>query len=120
MIIFAICAEPERPNVDGYELRLIEDNLASGGALALPADGINRVIYVAHGAVSIAGQTPAATGWQRRGAARVSAGSTGAALWRWEWRREAPRARCGAGWSPTSNCVVLVADAESLLMRWTA
>ena len=39
-----------------FELRLIEDNLTAGSALELPADGINRVVYVAHGSVEAGGK----------------------------------------------------------------
>jgi hypothetical protein len=69
----------------GYELRLIEDNVAGGGELVLPADGINRVAYVVHGAVAIAGRDLGDDqAWHGLGFARLTAGSTGAALWRWE------------------------------------
>jgi len=71
--------------IDRYELRLIEDNVVSGGELALPDDGINRVLYVVHGVVTIDGQElrddQARLG---RGAVRIATPRTGAALWRWE------------------------------------
>ena len=68
-----------------YELRLIEDNLKNRGRLAFPPDGINRVIYVAHGSVEIDGRTFGDdTAWQGRGAAVIDALDAGAALWRWE------------------------------------
>jgi hypothetical protein len=68
-----------------YELRLLEDNLHAGGRLELPADRINRVIYVAHGAISIGGiEFKDDSAWHGRGAAVIEAGATGAALWRFE------------------------------------
>lgn len=68
-----------------FELRLIEDNLHSGAALILPADKINRVVYVAHGGIDIGGAafTPDAA-WHGRGAAQIAAAGEGAAIWRWE------------------------------------
>jgi hypothetical protein len=69
----------------GYELRLIEDNVVSGGELAFPDDGVNRVIYVVHGVVTTDGRTFGdSRAWHGRGRARMVAGSSGAALWRWE------------------------------------
>jgi len=72
-------------NLDGFELRLLEDNIAAGEAFAFPADNINRVLYVAHGGIAIDGQELGEDqAWLGRGTARVLAGSSGAALWRWE------------------------------------
>lgn len=72
--------------LDGYELRLLEDNVAAGEVLAFPADRINRVLYVAHGAVAINGhELGEDQAWHGRGSAKVVAGSGGAALWRWEF-----------------------------------
>jgi hypothetical protein len=71
--------------LDGYELRLLEDNIAAGEAFALPADGINRVLYVAHGGIAVEGKELGEDqAWHGRGAANVAAGPNGAALWRWE------------------------------------
>lgn len=68
-----------------YELRLVEDSLHSGAVLEMPADGVNRVLYVAHGSISVGGQTFSDdSAWHGRGAARISAGPTGAAVWRFE------------------------------------
>ncbi len=68
-----------------FELRLIEDNLHAGAAIELPGDGINRVIYLAHGSIAVEGATFVDDqAWHGRGAARIEAGSTGAALWRFE------------------------------------
>ncbi len=68
-----------------WELRLVEDMLAAGQALAFPADGINRIVYVAHGGCMADGASFAAdSAWHGRGAARLVAGPHGAALWRFE------------------------------------
>jgi hypothetical protein len=68
-----------------YELRLIEDNLHARGRLELPSDGVNRVVYVAHGGIRVGGAEFADdSAWHGRGAAVVEAGAAGAALWRFE------------------------------------
>lgn len=68
-----------------YELRLVDDTLPAGAVLALPGDGINRVVYVAHGSVRIGGASFADdSAWTGRGAAAIEAGPAGAALWRFE------------------------------------
>lgn len=68
-----------------FELRLVEDSLHSGSMLELPADGVNRVIYVAHGSISVGGASfTDNTAWCGKGAARIEVGPTGAALWRFE------------------------------------
>jgi hypothetical protein len=70
---------------DGWELRLVEDNIVPGGALALAMDGVNRAVYVVHGRVTVDGKDYADdTAWHGRGAARLAAGPGGAVLWRWE------------------------------------
>jgi hypothetical protein len=106
----------------GYELRLIEDSLASGGELALPADGINRVVYVVHGAVAIDGRDFGDDqAWQGRDAARMTTGSSGAALWRWELAPTANAAVLGAVPAAASSVKLRRGlawpIAESLLMR---
>jgi len=64
-------------------LSLYEDTLSNGAALALPA--LPRLIFVVHGAVTIAertltdGQT-----WHGEGAVTLTAGKAGATCWRWE------------------------------------
>jgi hypothetical protein len=105
-----------------YELRLIEDNVAGGGELALPADGINRVVYVVHGAVAIAGRDLRDDqAWHGLGLARIAAGSTGAVLWRWELAPLRRGLALNAGAGPTSSlklrCGLVWPIAESLLMR---
>ncbi len=68
-----------------YELRLIEDKLHSGTVLELPADNINRVVYVAHGSIKTSeGRFEDNSAWCGRGAARLVAEANGAALWRFE------------------------------------
>jgi len=70
---------------DGYELRLVEDNVAAGDELTFPPDAINRVVYVVHGGVAVDGQELGEdTAWHGRGSARIAAAPSGAALWRWE------------------------------------
>ncbi len=68
-----------------WALRLVEDSIASGGAVTLPEDGANRAVYVVHGAVSVGGTTFADdSAWHGSGAATLLAGPQGAALWRFE------------------------------------
>ncbi len=65
-------------------LRLYEDALSSGGAeVALPA--LPRMIFVAHGAVTVAGRLLGDDeAWSGEGAVTLQAGSSGATIWRWE------------------------------------
>jgi hypothetical protein len=68
-----------------WALRLVEDSIASGGAVTLPEDGANRAVYVVHGAVTVGGTTFADdSAWHGSGAATLLAGPQGAALWRFE------------------------------------
>jgi hypothetical protein len=68
-----------------FELRLVEDSLHAGSALELPADNVNRVVYVAHGTIAVSGaEFRDDSAWHGRGAARIAAGPTGAAVWRFE------------------------------------
>lgn len=68
-----------------FTLRLVEDNLHSDAAFDLPADDANRVLYVAHGSVQAGGKDYAAdTACVAKGAITMTAGSDGAALWRYE------------------------------------
>ena len=110
-----------------FELRLIEDNLTAGSALELPADGINRVVYVAHGSVEAAGKTFADDrAWHGRGAVRIAAGQHGAALWRYELAaagakptlapgtagRSLVKLVCPLAW-PVSDSILIRADSVS-------
>jgi len=65
-------------------LRLYEDVLGNGADLSLPA--LPRLIFVVHGAITIANKTLSddeALGSD--GALRVAAGTGGVTLWRWEF-----------------------------------
>ena len=86
---------------DEYELRLFEDTLQSGAGLHLGSKAVWRVVYVAHGAATVAGQGVAddqAT--YAHGNAEILAGSGGAAIWRWEL-------------APIGDAPILVADRHS-------
>jgi hypothetical protein len=64
-------------------LRLYEDVLSNGSETVLAARP--RMIFVVHGSVTIDGKTlQDGEAWSGEGAAAVKAGSTGAALWRWD------------------------------------
>jgi hypothetical protein len=70
---------------DEYELRLIEDTLQSGAGLQLASTAVWRVVYVAHGAATVAGQGVADDqAAYAHGDAEILAGNGGAAIWRWE------------------------------------
>jgi hypothetical protein len=69
-----------------FALRLIEDLLAPGGHLLFPVDGVNRIVYVVHGAIEIARKAFSDDeSWHGSGAAKVAATSIGATVWRWEF-----------------------------------
>jgi quercetin dioxygenase-like cupin family protein len=64
-------------------LRLYEDVLSDGRTLKLPA--APRMIFVAHGSVTIEGRRFGDDeAWHGEGAVTVTAGTTGATCWRWE------------------------------------
>jgi hypothetical protein len=64
-------------------LRLTEDILANGSDAALPA--VPRMIFVAHGAVTITDRDfKADEAYSGEGAVTIKAGPEGATLWRWE------------------------------------
>lgn len=70
---------------DGYELRLIEDVLQAGAVLQLAPRAVRRVIYLAHGAATVAGQGLADDqAAYAHGDTEILAGNGGAAIWRWE------------------------------------
>ena len=93
--------------MNDYDLRLVEDELAPGARIAIPALTGFRIIYVARGRAEVA---PAGGGQQELGentarfgaeACSVKAGGGGATLWRWEmmrgeggWRAEGEEASC--------------------------
>ncbi len=81
-------------------LRLYEDLLANGKEVSLPA--LPRMIYVAHGALGVAGVSLREDqalrddqslrddqAWAGEGAVTLKAGAGGACLWRWELTEEA-------------------------------
>jgi hypothetical protein len=64
-------------------LRLCEDILSSGAALALPA--LPRMIFVLHGTVSIVERSLGdGEAWHGEGPLTLNAGNHGASVWRWE------------------------------------
>jgi len=64
-------------------LRLLEDTLSNGATLALPP--APRMVFVVHGAVTIAGRSLSdGEAWQGESAVTITAGSGGAACWRFE------------------------------------
>src|ERR1700733_2580068 len=75
---------------DGWEentmppaLRLYEDVLSNGSEVTLTARP--RMIFVVHGSITVAGRTlQDGEAWSGEGAETLKAGSTGAALWRWD------------------------------------
>ena len=70
---------------DEYELRLIEDGLQSGAGLQLASGAVRRVVYIAHGTVTVAGQGVADDqAAYAHGDTEILAGNGGAAIWRWE------------------------------------
>jgi hypothetical protein len=64
-------------------LRLCEDILSNGAALALPPSP--RMIFVVHGALAIAQRSLSdGEAWHGEGALTLQAGKPGASVWRWE------------------------------------
>jgi hypothetical protein len=64
-------------------LRLYEDILSDDAALALPA--LARMIFVVHGAVTVAQRILSdGKSWHGEGAVTLAAGQSGATCWRWE------------------------------------
>lgn len=64
-------------------LRLYEDVLANDAEVSLPA--LPRMIFVAHGALTIAGKARGdGEAWSGEAAVMLKAGSGGASVWRWE------------------------------------
>ncbi len=82
-------------------LRFYDDLLASGSAMSLPA--LPRMIYVAHGSLTVADRPRRDDralrddqAWAGEGAVTIKAGNSGAALWRWELADEAGAAPVAA------------------------
>jgi hypothetical protein len=64
-------------------LRLCEDILSDGAALALPP--LARMIFVVHGALTIAGRDLSdGEAWHGEGPVTLLAGNGGVSIWRWE------------------------------------
>jgi hypothetical protein len=77
-------------------LRLYEDVLPNGAALALPA--LPRMIFVVHGAITIdAREFVDGAAWQGEGCLMVRAGNAGVTMWRWELAAAASEEPMAAG-----------------------
>lgn len=77
-------------------LTLYDDTLSNGAALALPA--LPRLIFVVHGAVTIAERTLTdGETWHGEGAVTLTAGKAGATCWRWELTTTANRTGAASG-----------------------
>ena len=64
-------------------LRLYDDVLSNGSGATLTARP--RMIFVVHGSIAVAGRAlQDGEAWSGEGAEALEAGSTGAALWRWD------------------------------------
>jgi hypothetical protein len=104
-----------------FALRLIEDLLAPGGQLLFPADGVNRIVYVVHGAIEIARKEFSDDeSWHGRGAAKVAARSIGATVWRWEFapaRSKPAMLERSHGTSVEKLASLLSLPASNVLMR---
>ena len=79
--------------IKDYDLRLVEDELAPGARISVPALAGFRVTYAAHGAAEVASSGGAQEELEENSArfgaeaCAVRAGSGGATLWRWEMAR---------------------------------
>ena len=70
-----------------YVLRLLEDAIESGGAIAPALVACKRVLYVVEGSMRVAGKArewQANSAWFGTGPCTVQAGEEGVRLWRWE------------------------------------
>jgi hypothetical protein len=77
-------------------LTLYEDVLADGAALALPASP--RMIFLVHGGATVAERTLAdGETWHGESAATLTAGTAGAACWRFELTAAAPAGAAATG-----------------------
>ena len=66
-------------------LRLYEDTLAADGALDGPLPAMPRMVFVVHGAATIAGKTFGdGEAWFGEGAASLAPGKVGVTCWRFE------------------------------------
>lgn len=68
-----------------FVLQQFEDVFAADGEMTFPDDGINRIVYLVHGEIEVAGKTYTDDhSWHGRGGASLKAASRGATVWRWE------------------------------------
>jgi quercetin dioxygenase-like cupin family protein len=68
-------------------LRLCEDILSNGAALALPP--LARMIFVVHGVLTTAGRSLSdGEAWHGEGPLTILAGNGGVSIWRWEFAPE--------------------------------
>ncbi len=68
-----------------YQLRLYEDRLEADAAFDGPLAATNRVVYVVSGSATVgAAALTADQAWRGTGEMKLSAGSDGARVWRWE------------------------------------
>jgi hypothetical protein len=95
-------------------LALYEDVLANGATLALPAAA--RMIFVVHGGVAIADRALRdGEAWHGEAAATITAGSTGATCWRYEFA--APPAKAGVRSREKLSVALDTLPAGDLLLR---
>jgi hypothetical protein len=95
-----------------FVLRLYEDVFSNDAALALPA--LPRMIFVVHGALSIADRSLAdGEAWHGDGAAAPRAGTAGATAWRWELAPDAPAATAPAA-AGVSSREMLAAQLDTM------
>lgn len=100
-----------------HVLRLLEDTLPSGAAWRLPEDGVNRVLYTAHGGFSVGGAMFGDDqAWHGRGSAEILAGPHGAAIWRFELALPGSVAAVSASTLAKLTCAVTLPGPD-LLMR---
>ena len=94
-------------------LRLYQDTFGgAAGEVSLPP--LARMIFVVHGSISIAGRTMGdGEAWHGEGAAKLTAGRTGATCWRWELSR-GDAAGCVIVGPGIASCEKLSAALETL------
>jgi hypothetical protein len=97
-------------------LALYEDVLSDGAALALPAAA--RVIFLVHGAATVAGRALRdGEAWHGEGAAALVAGSTGATCWRFDFASPPAPAAPGVSSHEKLSAPLATLPAGELLLR---
>jgi hypothetical protein len=97
-------------------LRLCEDVLSDGARLALPAAA--RMIFIAHGSVTIADRTFGdGEAWQGEAAATLVAGAAGATCWRFDLAAPPPAPSPGVSSREKLAAELATLPAGELLMR---